>query len=472
MRRSTTNPQTPALATLPAALAVALATLLGALALPPSAGAKGGAGMVAPGGVTVPGSPYRYVAIAPGFPDRLTVVEQIERRGGNVRRWWYLRGGFHVPAVAQKGGSAGGLAADGSRLVLVENPGPFDGKQPRTRLAILKPGVSLRRAPGTGRPDWVDFVNLPGEWQTVAISPDGATLYLSRYPARVEEIRPGLYRPLEAPAAFEVRALDLASGRLLPAPISDRDGERPALAGIPWAQVGDGRWSYALYVDKRRRARRDAFVYALDTVRGQGTRIDLPWLKGLRDPYSLRLRLDERAHTVTVVRRLERGKGAGDRLLATIDAGSLAARRSRATSSVRPALARELGKRLVSMILPGGQDRAAPRYGLWDEAIGRSARGREIHLIETGDRALPARLLVFGCIHGDECAGSGLRPLSNGCPDPAPDGLHRPQPRSRRARCRHAPERDGCRPQPQFRRRVAAARGAAATRILRAAALL
>lgn len=53
---------------------------------------------------------------------------------------------------------------------------------------------------------------------------------------------------------------------------------------------------------------------------------------------------------------------------------------------------------------------------------GRSAEGRQIHLRQFGDPALPGRVLVFDCIHGDECAASGqIHPLANGCPDPAAD---------------------------------------------------
>jgi murein peptide amidase A len=52
---------------------------------------------------------------------------------------------------------------------------------------------------------------------------------------------------------------------------------------------------------------------------------------------------------------------------------------------------------------------------------GRSAEGRPIRLVQIGDPALPGEVLVFGCIHGDECAASGLRPLKGGCPDPLVD---------------------------------------------------
>lgn len=52
---------------------------------------------------------------------------------------------------------------------------------------------------------------------------------------------------------------------------------------------------------------------------------------------------------------------------------------------------------------------------------GRSREGRPIRLRQLGDPALPGRLLVFGCIHGDECAARRLQPLWGGCPDPRSD---------------------------------------------------
>lgn len=52
---------------------------------------------------------------------------------------------------------------------------------------------------------------------------------------------------------------------------------------------------------------------------------------------------------------------------------------------------------------------------------GRSAAGRPIRLRQLGDPALPGEVLVFGCIHGDECAGRRILPLAGGCPDPRAD---------------------------------------------------
>jgi protein MpaA len=53
--------------------------------------------------------------------------------------------------------------------------------------------------------------------------------------------------------------------------------------------------------------------------------------------------------------------------------------------------------------------------------VGRSAEGRPIELTQFGDPAWSGKLLVFGCIHGDECGASGIVPLAGGCPDPGAD---------------------------------------------------
>lgn len=52
---------------------------------------------------------------------------------------------------------------------------------------------------------------------------------------------------------------------------------------------------------------------------------------------------------------------------------------------------------------------------------GHSASRRPIALVQRGQPAIDGELLVFGCVHGDECAARDLQPLSNGCPDPASD---------------------------------------------------
>jgi protein MpaA len=50
--------------------------------------------------------------------------------------------------------------------------------------------------------------------------------------------------------------------------------------------------------------------------------------------------------------------------------------------------------------------------------VGHSAEGRPIGLRQLGDPRIDGRVLIVGCIHGDECAGSKIVPTSGGCPDP------------------------------------------------------
>lgn len=56
--------------------------------------------------------------------------------------------------------------------------------------------------------------------------------------------------------------------------------------------------------------------------------------------------------------------------------------------------------------------------------VGHSAQGRPIELHQLGDPKWPGELLVFGCIHGDECGASAVESLGEaGCPDPSADVL-------------------------------------------------
>jgi len=65
---------------------------------------------------------------------------------------------------------------------------------------------------------------------------------------------------------------------------------------------------------------------------------------------------------------------------------------------------------------PGPVSNLMGRKGL----AGRSAQGRKIFLRQWGDPAVGGELLVFSCIHGDECAAREIQPIS-GCPSPDAD---------------------------------------------------
>jgi murein peptide amidase A len=80
----------------------------------------------------------------------------------------------------------------------------------------------------------------------------------------------------------------------------------------------------------------------------------------------------------------------------------------------------------VARALPAASDEAASSAAMKPTkrtAAWRSAQDRRIGLRQYGDPALRGEVLVFGCIHGDECAGSEIKPLvpASGCPDPASD---------------------------------------------------
>jgi protein MpaA len=61
-----------------------------------------------------------------------------------------------------------------------------------------------------------------------------------------------------------------------------------------------------------------------------------------------------------------------------------------------------LGALLVCAMLASASAAGADRQ---QELLGRSAQGRPIELHRLGDPRAPNRILVVGCIHGDECAG-------------------------------------------------------------------
>ena len=72
----------------------------------------------------------------------------------------------------------------------------------------------------------------------------------------------------------------------------------------------------------------------------------------------------------------------------------------------RGALAVAVAAALASTAAPGAGDSSggAPEH----HVLGRSQLGRPIHAWRLGDRESPRRVVVVGCIHGDECAGTAI----------------------------------------------------------------
>jgi hypothetical protein len=225
-----------------------------------------------PSGVVVPRNPYRYVTLPAG---RGTTVAAVERAGGKVRRSRLLSGRFTIPAVAQDG-SADGLSADGSTLVLgsPRTPSP----RASTQLAVLDVSRGLR----------VRFVaRLRGDYSFDAISPDGRWIYLIRYLSRSDF------------SDYEVRAYDVRARRLDPKPIVDPHAPADQMRGYPITRATspDSRWAYTLYDG----ADGMPFIHALDTVGRAATCIDLEMLMGFPDLYTLRLSVSGSGREIRVL---------------------------------------------------------------------------------------------------------------------------------------------------------------------------
>jgi hypothetical protein len=293
---------------------ILLLVLVLALTLAPAKAGADGFGILG-GTPSLVDPPYRYVALTPHTRHPLSVVERIDLRDSTIDRWWRLRGAYYLPAVATDG-SAGGISANGL-LVLTTLPRRYPPKW--TRFAILDTRLFLshpHRDANSPR-HAVTRLSLRGAYSFDAISPDGSRIYLIHNVFEGREV-----------GRYEVRALDTASGRLLPAPIVDPEEPDERMQGAPVTRLAspDGRWAYTLYTGPK-----ETFIHALDTVRGRAVCVDLPQLEHLREPFQLRLRFGDGGREILVYSRDH--VDAGDAPLLEIDTQSFAVR------SPAPALA-------------------------------------------------------------------------------------------------------------------------------------
>ncbi len=198
------------------------------------------------GGAGVALGTLRYVALPAA---RGTTIAEIDRQTGAVERFTQLRGHWGVPLVTWSN-DAGGISADGGRLVLQERP---NGAVPtRSRFAIIDPGTMRV----LGR------LAFKGSYSFDAISPDGHWLYLIEHVSSRNLTR------------YSVRVYDLLNHRLVPGSIVDKTEPDERMAGMPIQRLStaDGRWAYTLY----QKPRGAYFVHALDTATLTAHCIDLP----------------------------------------------------------------------------------------------------------------------------------------------------------------------------------------------------
>jgi hypothetical protein len=190
-------------------------------------------------GVSTWTGPVNFIALSAG-PD--TIIERVIRNGGVVDRTRLIAGHYGIPAAAVDG-STTGLSADGRTLVLAERTSTT-----KTRLLVLDTETLRTRK----------RIALPEFLSVDAISPDGRTLYVLRYP--------------KTQATYDVMALNLRTGKFRGEPIMDPREPDEKMGGVPLTRTmsPDMRWMYTLYSGEHN------FVHALDTKAGAARCIDLP----------------------------------------------------------------------------------------------------------------------------------------------------------------------------------------------------
>jgi hypothetical protein len=194
----------------------------------------------------VPSPDWRTLYVAGGGADR-TTVRAVDVASGRELRSTTIPGKFRLPVV----GTAAipdGLSGDGRTLALVNV-----ADLPVRRFAILPTDFSER-------PQMVD---LPGDFDFDALSPDGARLFVVEHLAGPDR------------SAYRVRFYDRDAGKLDPNVIVDkRDAWETSMAGYPNTRVVEpgGDWVYTLY----RNADNGPFVHALNASDAYAFCIDLP----------------------------------------------------------------------------------------------------------------------------------------------------------------------------------------------------
>ena len=267
--------------------------------------------LAAPGGVTVNGSPYRYVAISPRTRHRQTVVERIDLAGGRVDRWWYLKGGWSIPAGSYHRGGTGLSADEGTLVLTAERERRLRRWPPVTRLAVLDTQVRLRTAAASRRGrdaprDPADRLRA-ARYEVAALSPpDGSTAYL------VQMLHPAPLRPTRSPPAAraEARAEDAFAGPrprprqrpLSPSPALSRDGAASAARRRADRPRLEPRRPLVLRPLHRQAKANSSCSRSTPPRRTRVARVDLPRLRFSHRPFGFQLRVSGDGRRLIVFR--------------------------------------------------------------------------------------------------------------------------------------------------------------------------
>ena len=206
----------------------------------------------------------RYVAVGIVGTPR-TFLTRISTKDGSVLSNVPLLGTWGTPRLTYTTDSGEGLSRDGKTLVLSD----ISNVYPRTesRFMFLDARTLKMR----------DAIDLKGDFEFDALSPNGNRLYLIQHTNVLDQVH------------YVVRAYDIPSNTLLPGRVADRTQKSWIMQGYPISRAtsADGRWVYTLYGNPRG----FPFVHALDTVRGVAHCIGLPWRGSETAPYNMRLTL-------------------------------------------------------------------------------------------------------------------------------------------------------------------------------------
>ena len=191
------------------------------------------------------------VAAADGTDTRVQALVVQPGFGGESQT---VPGAWRLPTIGADPIPAG-VSADGSTIVLVPALAPGGAASSSTVARESRFAIVDRAFDRAAR-----VISLPGAFEYDAISPDGATVYV------VEHL------PAPPVAHYQVRAVDVASGRLREGVVVDKANVDEEMGGYPIAQVrGDGGMVFTLY-----RGAEHPFIHALNTIDGWALCIDLP----------------------------------------------------------------------------------------------------------------------------------------------------------------------------------------------------
>lgn len=202
-----------------------------------------------------------------------------------------------------------GVSADGSTVVLVEADNDEAGST--TRFAVLADGEAAR------------IIELPGSLEFDALSPDGSIVYV------IEHL------PAPPEARYQVRAVDLPTGRMRDAVIVDKRNIDASMGGWPITQERHVNGVvFTLY-----QGTGHPFIHALQTKEAWAVCIGLPVVGHEDAEAALDWGIGQSADGRTVV-----AVNATLGLAAAIDPGELSIRQSAAFDAPRPAATIELAK--------------------------------------------------------------------------------------------------------------------------------